>query len=183
MIPIVGALLAQGLPLLANAIMAKGKEWVEEKTGVSIPDTSIVSEEKLVELRQAELNHELEFRKLATEDNRIEAELEKAYLADTQSARNMQLEAIKSDDQFVRRFVYYFATGVGLISALYIFLITFAEVPKENVRFADTIIGFLLGTCLAMVMQYLYGSTRGSQKKDQDREGFIDVLKDMVKKQ
>ena len=29
-------LLAQGLSLIGNAVMAKGKDWVEEKTGVRL---------------------------------------------------------------------------------------------------------------------------------------------------
>ena len=33
---LIAPLLAQGLGLISNAVLAKGKEWVEEKTGVKL---------------------------------------------------------------------------------------------------------------------------------------------------
>jgi len=36
MAPFIAALLKLGAPLLANAALAKGKDWVKEKTGLDI---------------------------------------------------------------------------------------------------------------------------------------------------
>ena len=48
--PFILALLSQGLGLIGNAALAKGKEWVEEKTGVNLqPD---MPPEDLVKLKQ-----------------------------------------------------------------------------------------------------------------------------------
>jgi uncharacterized membrane protein len=47
-------------------------------------------------------------------------------------------------------------------SIIYITLITFVPIPPENVRFADTIIGFLLGTIVSTIINYYYGSSKGS---------------------
>lgn len=56
MLPIVQALAAQGLTLLANAVMAKGKEVVEEKLGISLkPDAT---PEEMASYRKAEMEHE-----------------------------------------------------------------------------------------------------------------------------
>jgi hypothetical protein len=167
MIPLmIQPLIAGGLNLLANAAMAKGKEWIQEKTGIDI-DKGSLSPQELHALQQYEMDHEEELLRIKQEDNRIAADLEKAYLADVQSARNMQQTAIESDDKFVRRFVYYFAIFWAICTASYIGFITFGVVPEDNVRFADTILGFLLGTILSGIFNFFYGSSKGSQDKTQ----------------
>jgi hypothetical protein len=52
------------------------------------------------------------------------------------------------------------------LSAVYIGCITFADIPDDNVRFADTILGFVLGTMVASMFQFLLGSSLGSRNKD-----------------
>lgn len=88
-------------------------------------------------------------------------------LADIQSARAMQAAALAQDDRFSKRFIYYFATFWSLFAALYIAFITFGTIPAQNVRFADTNLGFVLGTIVATMVQYFYGSSRGSKIKDE----------------
>ena len=62
MIPIVTALLGKGLDLVANAVMAKGKDWVENKLGVELkPD---MTSEDYAKLKIAEMQHEEELLKL-----------------------------------------------------------------------------------------------------------------------
>ena len=57
--PILKALIANGLSTLAGAVMAKGKEVIEEKIGVKIPDSPDgLTGDKLLELKQAEMKHE-----------------------------------------------------------------------------------------------------------------------------
>ncbi len=56
MLPIVQALMAQGLTLLGNAVMAKGKEVVEEKLGIVLKNDP--SPEDLASYRKAEMEHE-----------------------------------------------------------------------------------------------------------------------------
>lgn len=159
-------LLASGLNLIGNAVLAKGKEWVEEKTGVDLSKASL-SEADLTKLQQYEMDHEEELLKLKIEDNRISADLEKAYLKDIQDARSMNEVTSQSDDIFVRRYIYYLATFWSLASATYIGFITFGYIPDANVRFADTILGFLLGTAIATILNFFFGSSKGSQDKTQ----------------
>ena len=80
MLSVVAGLLAQGLNLVGNAVLAKGKEWIEERTGVKLaPD---MPSEELAKLRQFELEHEEELQRLQLEENRLTYE-------DTKSARGM----------------------------------------------------------------------------------------------
>lgn len=94
-----------------------------------------------------------------------ETEILRLHLADIQDARLMQREALKSQDPFVRRFVLYLASFWSLIAASYIFAITFFPVPEGSERFADTALGFILGTIIAQILNFFLGSSQGSADK------------------
>lgn len=160
---LIAPLLSQGLSLLGNAVLAKGKDWVEQKTGVKLDQP--LSAEDAAKLRQYEMEHEEELLKLRLEDKKLGIEELQAYMADTANARKMQEKAIESSDPFVRRFIYYYAIFWSVCSASYIGFITFGAIPEQNVRFADTILGFILGTLVATIVQFFYGSSKGSQDK------------------
>jgi hypothetical protein len=144
-------LIGQGLSLASNAAIIKGKDWLEKKTGVDLT-TGTLSSEDLVKLKTFEKEHE--------------KELLEIILNDRASAREMQGNALKQDDLFSKRFVYYFATFWSLSAIVYIACITFLEIPEDNVRFADTVLGFVLGTVVATIVQFFYGSSAGSKGKD-----------------
>lgn len=60
-----------------------------------------------------------------------------------------------------RRFsmIYRFIFFNTIVVFVYVAAITFIPIPKENQRFADTILGFLLGTLLAGGNSYLLGGS------------------------
>lgn len=90
--PFLLALLSQGLSLLGNAALAKGKDWVEEKTGVKLqPD---MPPEDLVKLKQFELEHEEELQRIRVEEGKLDLEMEKLAAANaTDVNKTMQVEA------------------------------------------------------------------------------------------
>jgi hypothetical protein len=70
MLPVfLAPLLQQGLSLIGNAVMAKGKEWVEEKSGVKLDQP--LSAEDTFKLKQFELEHEEELLRLRIEEKRL----------------------------------------------------------------------------------------------------------------
>jgi hypothetical protein len=95
----------------------------------------------------------------------LEFEYAKLDGADRSDARAMQVAALGQDDVFAKRFVYYFAAFWSVLAAVYIGFITFGQIPESNVRFADTILGFILGTVIATIMTYFFGSSAGSRDK------------------
>jgi len=78
----------------------------------------------------------------------------------------MQKVALGQDDLFSKRYVYYLASFWSICTAIYIYLITFTAIPLGNERYADTIVGFLLGTIIATIMNYFLGSSKGSADKN-----------------
>lgn len=91
---------------------------------------------------------------------------EEIYLQDTQSARHMQEEALKQDDLFSKRFIYWFSAGWSVFAALFMAAVTFLDIPEKNAHTVDVILGFLLGTAIAGIFNFFLGTTHRSQKKD-----------------
>jgi hypothetical protein len=155
--PILAALASNGLGIVADAVTKKGQQYVEEKLGIDL--TQKPTPEVVAQWKDAALAHE--------------KELVQMVFADRANARNMQVEALKQTDHFSKRFIYYFATFWSISSALYIAFITFGNIPEANVRFADTILGFLLGTIVATIVQFFFGSSDGSKQKDSALESMV----------
>lgn len=149
---IVSGLIANGLPKVADAVIEKGVDYVQDKMGIELKPEGQATKEDYAKLQAEAMKHE-EFM----------AELD---LKNMEGARNMQLKAMDSEDPLVRRFVYFFIAGWSILSAAYIGFITFGYIPEQNIRFADTILGFVLGTMVASMFQFLLGSSLGSRAKD-----------------
>jgi hypothetical protein len=172
---IVTTLFGQGLSLLANATFSKGSDWLKEKTGIDLAAGALSSSD-VVALKKYEMDNQVELLKLQQSMINLGLDTERMYLEDMQSARAMQSVALNQDDKFSKRFVYYFALFWSVCTALYIGCITFMVIPQENVRFADTILGVLLGTVLGQILSFFYGSSRQSQTKDDTLHSAIQKI-------
>ncbi len=166
MAPLVALLLKNGLGLLGNAVLAKGKEWVEEKTGLDL-NQAVQTPDGLASLRQAEMAHEEELLKLRVENNRIGAELEKARLADTQNARDMNAAIQQSAEasKLAKNLPYILdivIVGGAFLLGMLLFLF---EIPQDNRELALTAFGLLLGLA-GTVVNFHRGSSKGSKDKD-----------------
>lgn len=76
MMPIIQTLLQNGLGLVANAVMAKGQQFVEDKLGVKLAPN--MSPEQVAELKIKEMEHEEELMRLKLEENKLSIEAFKA---------------------------------------------------------------------------------------------------------
>lgn len=149
---IVSGLIANNMPKVADAVIEKGVDYVQDKMGITLKPEHEATPEDYAKWSAEAAKHE-EFM----------AELD---LKNMEGARNMQLKAMDSDDPLVRRFTYYFIGFWSICAAVIIFSMMFAEIPEKNIRFADTILGFVLGTMVASMFQFLLGSSLGSRNKD-----------------
>lgn len=159
------ALLSKGLNLLGNAVLEKGKDYIEDKLGVTIEDPQTT--EDLYKLQELEQNHKEFLIEASIRQNQQRIDEQKDLLLSDESAREMQVAALQQEDIFAKRFVYYFASAWSLFSMAYIFGITFIGIPESSVRFSDTILGFLLGTLISQLISYFYGSSVRSARKDE----------------
>ena len=96
MIPaLLAPLLSQGLSLISNAVLAKGKDWVEEKTGIKIDQP--LSAEDTVKLKQYELDHEEELLRLRIEEKKLGIDELQAFAAAAQNEDNNVSDRWKAD--------------------------------------------------------------------------------------
>jgi len=96
----------------------------------------------------------------------IDLERIKADYANTADARAMQVAAFSQADVFSKRFTMYLTAFWSISAVMYVGCITFGTIPEQNVRFADTILGFILGTVMATMLNFWFGSSIGSKEKD-----------------
>jgi len=148
--------------LFGDLIGGAGKDIIKGATEL-IDEVTYSKEEKEQARREWERQATETFIKLQEVVNQAEAK----YLDDLASARDMQKAALAQDDLFSKRFTYYFITAWSVFSMAFIIGVTFCTIPETSQRFADTILGFLLGTAIASVFQFMVGSTRSSRAKDE----------------
>lgn len=142
----------------------KSVSAAEAVIGIAKQVTGAKSPEEALAQIRADAEKQVEFNLKVLEQN---AELEKAYLLDVQSARQMQIAALGQEDVFSKRFVFYFATAWSVFTMLYFGAVTFIEIPSEGQRIADTILGVLITSVVGSVFGYFFGSTKGSALKTQ----------------
>lgn len=93
--------------------------------------------------------------------------------ADRASARHLQETALMQDDLFSKHFIYWFAWFWSISSVTYFGCVTFLPIPEDNTHFADIILGFLLGTAVATIISFFYGSSKSSKDKTESMKGLM----------
>lgn len=156
-------LLAQGLNLIGNAVMAKGKEWVEEKTGVKIQPN--MSDEDMLRLRQYEMDHEEELMRLRIEESKVDLETFKEEVKDRESARDR-------DSMFVRmgRHNWRADIMVALAALAVAWLVWMVWKQPDLNEYVKGIVTLVLGRFLGYldnIYSFEFGTTRGSKDKDE----------------
>lgn len=177
MIPVVTALLGNGLSLIANAVLAKGTLFVKEKTGIDL-DKPQMSDKDLIDLKKFEMENEEELMKLRLEENKLDIELAKLYLQDTDSARAREVKIAESPSaSWLNR-----NTG-PLLAILAIFVafglfykVTFSDILSQANMANKDILLYILGVLSAIVTQifsYYFGSSTGSKQKSEQLDRMI----------
>lgn len=86
-------------------------------------------------------------------------------MKDRDSARHMQEVALQQEDLYAKHFIYKFAWFWAWASVFYFFFVTFVPMPQGARDFANIILGFLLGTAVATIIAFFYGSSKSSKDK------------------
>ena len=175
LLPIIQPLLSNGLNLVANAVMAKGKKVVEEKLGVELkPD---MSSEDLAKIQIAQMEHEEELLKLRLEEDKLDLAELQARLKDTNDAREREVQIANSDKApLINKIVTpVLALSILLLTFVLFGVVMFDDTPVEASR--KDILIYILGVLSAIASQivsYYFGSSQSSKDK-------TDALKEAIK--
>ena len=149
MLPIVAGIVANlinnGMHKVADQVIEKGVDAVQEKLGIELKPEGEATPEYNAKL-QAEANRHAEFM----------AELDEKS---TQRATDMYMK-----DDSTRKFSQYYAWFLTGASFVYFFMVSFMPIENRNRDFINIILGFLIGTAVNSLIRFFYGSSNKSQE-------------------
>ena len=155
MLPIVATLIAQGLGTLGNAVLNKGKDYIEEKLGVDL-DKEAQTPEGLQKLKQLEIDHEQFLITSAIENRKIDLQDKALDIGNTTNARDMNSRINESKEAT------WLTKNIPAVLALIVVFgggAMLAFSPNPDVRTAA--VGLI-----TLVLGFYFGSTSSSQRKD-----------------
>ena len=157
----------------------KVTQMIKEKTGIDIHDAAEnkLTDDQWIKLKEFELQHQDQLLAFRQAIDTHALEMEKLRVEDMKSARDAQVSRDKNDDQFVRRYTYHYATAITVLTFLFVFWAAFFPPNDKNDhawRVIDTVLGFLLGVGLSAVIQFYFGSSKGSQDKSEQIQRLMD---------
>ena len=149
MLPIVAGIVANlinnGMHKVADQVIEKGVDAVQDKLGIELKPEGEATPEYNAKL-QEEANRHSEFMAQLDEQS-------------TQRATDMYMK-----DEGTRKFSQYYAWFLTVASFVYFFMVSFAPVDNHNRDFVNIILGFLIGTAVNSLIRFFYGSSNKSQE-------------------
>jgi hypothetical protein len=160
MLPIIASIVANlidnGMHKVADQVIEKGVDAVQDKLGMELKPQGQATPEYNAKL-QEEANRHSEFM----------AELDEKS---TQRATDMYMA-----DDSTKRFTQQYAWFLSIVTFAYFFIVSFVSIENKNRDFVNIILGFLIGTALNSLIRFFYGSSNKSQEmldqkqKEQDK--------------
>ena len=149
MLPIVAGIVANlienGMHKVADQVIEKGVDAVQDKLGMELKPQGQATPEYNAQL-QAEANRHSEFM----------AELDEKS---TQRATDMYMA-----DGSTKKFAQHYAWFLTIASFAYFWAVSFMPVDNHNRDFINIILGFLIGTAVNSLIRFFYGSSNKSQE-------------------
>lgn len=159
------------LPEFLGKIFSSGAGNIVESIG-NIADKLFTSKEEKAAFQleiEKEVNRHIEV---------MEGHVDKAselYLNDVADARAMQISALNQADKFAKRFIYFLAAGMIVLTMSYDFCFFFVKFPPENRDLLNMIAGVLNTSCLVAIVSFFFGSSKSSEDKQKQIEKMINV--------
>ena len=154
---IVQNLINNGMHKVADQVIEKGVDAVQEKLGMELKPEGEATPEYNAKL-QEEANRHSEF--IAQLDEQS-----------TQRATDMYMK-----DEGTRKFSQHYAWFITVISFVYFFMVSFMPVDNHNRDFVNIILGFLIGTAVNSLIRFFFGSSNKSQEAvDQKQKEMRDA--------
>jgi hypothetical protein len=158
---IVSGLIQNNMHKVADAVIEKGVDYVEQKMGIKLKPEDQLTDEDVKSLQEAAMKHE-EFM----------AEID---AKDRDSARNREIEIATSEKAPMLNKVVtpLLALGVVGLSFVLFAVLIFVDVQPEAKDILIYILG-VLSAAVTQILSYYFGSSSGSKAKD---EKLKEVLK------
>jgi len=164
----VKSIVSKTLPILGNAIVPGiggiAGSLIAEVLGVDPNDPKQIetelknaNPEVWAKLKESTMKHEERLIELGMENDKM-------YIADVQNARNREVEITKATGKFNTPL--YILAGLivfGFFSTLGITM--FVDLSASNLQISSLLLG-TLATSFGMIIQYFYGSSKGSTEKN-----------------
>jgi hypothetical protein len=156
--------LAQYAPSIIKLLTGSDKaaEVAGAVVGVAQAVTGTSSPQEALAAIQADPQKVLDFQQAMAAQ---QIDLEKAYLADRQDARDRDVGLAKLGRRIARADIMVALDVVGLIACLLVLCFFRSAIPPEAVGLISTIAA-TFGLCLRDAHQFEFGSSRSSQAKD-----------------
>jgi len=153
--PLIGTLLggpAGGAvaSLVANAL---GVEDTPDAIGAALKSDPSA----LLKLKELEFTHKTRFQELMLEET-------KAHLADTQSARQREVENLKAGGSNTLMYILGVVIVVGFFATVITLIFRTTPIPAGSKEAVMLLLGSLIAS-FACVVQYFFGSSKGSSDK------------------
>jgi hypothetical protein len=152
---IVSGLIQNNMHKVADAVMEKGVDYVEQKMGIKLKPEDQLTEDDVKSLQEATMKHE-EFM----------AEID---AKDRDSARNREIEiATNEKAPYINKVVTPFlALGVVGLSFVLFAILIFVDVKAEAKDILIYILG-VLSAAVTQILSYYFGSSQGSKDKSEE---------------
>jgi hypothetical protein len=147
---IVSNLINNGMHKVADQVIEKGVDAVQDKLGIELKPEGEATPEYNAKL-QAEANRHAEF--MAELDEKSTQRATEMYMADPET----------------RKFSHRYAWFITVTSFLYFAAVSFAPIDNHNRDFVNIILGFLIGTAVNSLIRFYYGSS-GKAQEDVDKK-------------
>ena len=163
MLPLIAALAKAGLGLIGDAVLAKGKEVVEQKLGVNL-DEALSTPQGRVDLMRLQIEREKELQEFALAKAEQDLKSDAMFLADTQSARGRDVEFLKAGTRNYR------ADGMFVLAVfVVVWLVYIVWKDQSTNEYVKGIFTLVLGRFLGYIdsiYNFEFGTTRNNRTKD-----------------
>lgn len=175
--PFIATLLAQGLGLLGNAVLAKGKDVIEKELGVDI-ESMTQTPEGLLKLKQLEVDHEEYLLDNALKQAELGLKDKALDIDNTKNARdtNARIQESERAAWLAKNSAYILDWLIVGATIVMIYALFRKAIPAENMEVAYLAVGSLLTMC-GTVLNFHRGSSSGSVQKSNDMVKLLGVQK------
>lgn len=153
--PILTQLASKGLDLIGSAVLAKGKDVVEQTLGVDIEE-SLKTEAGTEALQMAQMTHEERLLELALEDKQLKLDYYKQDILDSANAREREIRVMEADHAGWLN-----ANLVPMLALMVIIGGGFMLVYTKETDLRMAVVGMM-----TMVLGYYFGKSSSEWKKD-----------------